>query len=442
MRSKNYAAARFPLCLQRIAWSAQRGAGGSAVMESGFREQISGVSRISAAFILVPLLMVISLHPVSAQRTASAGRVAVTVENGLAIAREDETIELPWGLLLEHLSTASPSRVRVVDANGSEVTSQIIDADANGIPELLIFQASFWPNERKQFFLEDVAPAAKPVSRVHVMHDVPRDDVAWESDRAAFRIYGEGLKKTPDSMSSSGIDVWEKRVRTPILEKWYSKTHGSYHVDTGEGADFFEVGQTLGTGGTALWRRDSLYRADNFKAYRITADGPIRASFELRYDPWSAGDVTVSEVKKFSIDAGQNLYREESTFAAGKPGEITYAIGLVKRPGMKGTENKDGSWGWLSGWGPIVPKGGGHGELGTAVLLPRDRILDWKETPTHYLAISQAVSGQPVVHYIGAGWTASGDFPTPQSWWKYLDEYSMRIASPVRVTFGPARASR
>jgi pectinesterase len=40
-----------------------------------------------------------------------------------------------------------------------------------------------------------------------------------------------------------------------------------------------------------------------------------------------------------------------------------------------------------------------------------------------------------VVHYIGAGWTASGDFPSPQSWWNYLDERSIRIASPVRVSF-------
>jgi pectinesterase len=41
-----------------------------------------------------------------------------------------------------------------------------------------------------------------------------------------------------------------------------------------------------------------------------------------------------------------------------------------------------------------------------------------------------------VVHYIGAGWTASGDFPTPQSWWSYLDQFSMRLGAPVRVRIG------
>ena len=375
-----------------------------------------------------------------AERLGAAGgtasRVAITIENGLGVGRENETVEIPWSRVVERLPSALPTRVRVVDSAGREVTSQVIYANGDGAPELLIFQASFGANERKRFFLEEVAPMVAVVSRVHVRHDVPRDDVAWESDRIAFRIYGEGLKKTPDAMSSSGIDVWVKSVRTPLLEKWAAKSQsgGSYHVDSGEGADFFDVGQTLGAGGTALWRGDSLYRADNFKSYRITADGPIRASFELHYASWSAGDLTVSEVKKFSIDAGQNLYREESTFTANKPGAITYAIGLVKRPGMRGTESKDQPWGWLTGWGPI-PKGGGHGELGTAVLLPRDRIDDWKETPTHYVAISHATSGQPVVHYIGAGWTGSGDFPTPQAWWDYLDRMAIRLASPLRINY-------
>jgi pectinesterase len=398
------------------------------------------VTRTVSALILGSLLLsVISPDLARAQvlsSAASANRVPVTVENGLTIARQDETIELPWPAVLEHLKTASPARIRVVDGAGNEVPSQIIDEDANGIPELLIFQASFRRKEKKQFYLEDSVPAAKPVSRVHVMHDEPRDDVAWESDRIAFRIYGEGLKKTPDAVSTSGIDVWVKKVRTPVLEKWYGKEHGSYHVDTGEGGDFFDVGQTLGAGGTALWRGNSLYRADNFKSYRITADGPIRASFEVSYDPWSAGDLTVSEVKKFSIDAGQNLFRQESVFTSNLPGEITYAIGLVKRPKMKRTDSKYQSWGWLTGWGPLVFQGGRHGELGTAVLLPRGRITAWKETPTHYLAISHATSGQPVVHYIGAGWTASGDFPTPQSWWSYLDQFSMRLGAPVRVRVG------
>ncbi len=388
---------------------------------------------LAAALIVAPVTM-------RAQRKAAA-RVAVTAENPLAIERRDETIEIPWATVVQQVPAAKPNQVRVVDASGNEVISQLIDSDANGTPESLLFLASFWPNGKRLFYIEAVAPG-KFEPRVHVRHDEPRDDIAWESDRIAFRVYGEGLKKTSSAMSSSGLDIWVKSVHALVIEKWYAKGHDSYHVDTGEGADFFDVGETLGAGGEAIWAGDTLYRADNFKAYKVTAEGPIRASFELRYDPWSGGGRTVSEVKRFSIDAGQNLYREESVFSSPAVGEITYAIGLVKRKGMTGTESKANQWGWLSGWGPVDPKNGGHGEMGDAVLLPSSRITDWKETGNHYLAISHATPGAPVVHYIGAGWTSSGDFPTPQSWWRYLDDFARGLAAPIKVSVGGATASK
>jgi pectinesterase len=105
---------------------------------------------------------------------------------------------------------------------------------------------------------------------------------------------------------------------------------------------------------------------------------------------------------------------------------------------MVGIMSKKNSWAWLTGWGLVDPKGGGHGELGTAVLIPAGSVANWKEAFGHYMAVSSAPSGKPVVHYIGAGWTASGDFPTPQSWWGYLDAMAQRIDAPLRVSIVPA----
>jgi pectinesterase len=367
-------------------------------------------------------------------------RLAVRAENPMAVPRQDETIAVPWAAVVQQLAAAHPDRVRVVDAAGREVTSQVVDNDGDSRPDELIFLADFWPREAKAFAVEVAAPTIKPTPRVHVRHDEPRDDIAWESDRIAFRIYGEGLKRTPSAMSSSGIDVWPKRVRALVVEKWYAKGHDAYHVDTGEGADFFDVGETLGAGGTAVWRGDTIYRADNFKSYRVLADGPIRAIVELRYAPWDAAGLSVSETKRIAIDAGQNLYRQESVFRADRVSEVPYVIGVVKRPAMVATMSKAQPWAWLTGWGPVAPKNGGHGELGTAVLLPRERVVDWKEAHNHYVAVSRATPGQPVVHYIGAGWTASGDFPTPQAWWGYLDRFAQRLAAPIKVTAGASTA--
>ena len=371
-------------------------------------------------------------HPLAAQR------LGVTAENPLAVERRDEVIAVPWSDVTRALKSASPAHVRAAEAGGSELASQVIDADGDGKPDELLFLANFWPKEKKTFAITADAPSQTVQPRVFIRHDDPRDDVAWESDRIAWRIYGEGLKNTSSAMSSNGIDVWPKSVHALVVEKWYTKGHDAYHIDTGEGADFFDVGETLGAGGTAIWKNDTIYRGDNFKAWKIIANGPIRAIFELRYDPWTGGGITVSETKRITIDAGQNLYRAESIFRS-NAGVIPYAIGLVKRPGMRGTESADKKWAWLSGWGPVAPKNGGHGELGTAVLIPRATLRDWKETGDHYLAIGTAQSGVPAVHYIGAGWTASGDFPTPQSWWAYLDSFADRLASPIRVTIEPAK---
>lgn len=372
--------------------------------------------------------------PAGTQRANAQTTLAVIAENPLGVQRNDEIVAIPWSQVLRATPSATPARVRVKGSMGSEMVSQVVDNDGDGKPDELVFLADFWPKEKKSFVIEASPPASTPEARVFIRHDDPRDDVAWESDRVAFRIYGEGLKKTSSAMSSNGIDVWQKSVRALVVEKWYTKGHDAYHIDTGEGADFFDVGETLGAGGTAIWKNDTIYRGDNFKAWKILANGPIRAIFELKYDPWTGGGITVSETKRVTIDAGQNLYKAESIFRSDATPEIPYAIGLVKRPGMRGTESKDKSWAWLTGWGPVAPKNGGHGELGTAVMLPRERLKDWKEISNHYLAISSARSGVPVVHYIGAGWTASGDFPSPQSWWAYLDSFADRLASPIKVT--------
>ena len=374
-------------------------------------------------------------------QSPTAGRLAVQAENTLGIPRADETLAIAWATIAGQLSGVTPGRVRVVDvASGRELPSQVITAASGtgaGAPDSLIFQANFWPKETKRFVVEPGVPATY-APRTFARHDDPRDDLAWESDRMAWRMYGQGLKKTSSAMSSSGVDIWVKRTRALIVEKWYAKGHDQYHVDTGEGADFYDVGETLGAGGTAVWRGNRMYPADNFTRWRIVANGPVRTVFELEYAPWNAGGIQVSETRRIAIDAGSNLFRQESVFrtADGSTAELPYVLGELKRAGMVGTMSRAHAWAWLTGWGPVSPKSGGHGDLGTAILLPRDRLTDWKEVSDHYLAVTHATPGQPVVHYVGAGWTDSGDFRDVREWWHYLDDFAERLSAPVRVTVG------
>jgi pectinesterase len=338
------------------------------------RHSAAGVFRsiLAAAAIAAPAL------PLAGQ---TADRLAVRAENPLPSARTDETIAIAWSALRQRYPSLNANAVRVVEAGtGAEVVSQVLDGNADGAQDSLLFQASFGPREARSFFVEPVAPTAKAASRVFAMHDDYRDDVAWESDRIAWRIYGQGLWKASEfePLVSSGIDVWLKSVHTPIVEKWYGKGHDAYHIDTGEGADFYTVGPTLGAGGTAIWKNGEMHRAKNFRTHRIIANGPIRAIFELGYEPWDAAGTQVSETKRISIDAGSNLFRQEILYA-GPTAEIEYATGTVKRAGIVGTTSRANAWAWQSTWGPVERKNGGHGRLGTAVLLPASRLQEIRE---------------------------------------------------------------
>lgn len=384
----------------------------------------------------------LALTAVLAPAALVAQGVAVRAENPLAVARADEVLALPWAQLRAALPALAADRVRVVDAaTGAEQVTQAIDNDADGTTDELLVLTSFWPGERKELLVQAQAPAAAPVAHVHARHDEHRDDVAWESDRIAFRIYGQGLWQASEfePLVSSGVDIWPKRVRDLIVDRWYAKGHDDYHRDTGEGADFYTVGPTLGAGGVGVVQGGRVVTAKNFRSHRIIATGPIRAVFELTYDPWDAGGVQVREVRRIAIDAGQNLYRMETTFRTVDGRDLPFVTGTVKREGLVGSNRRGAQWGWLSTWGPVERKNGGHGSLGTAVLLPSAQFTDVAEIENHFLALSTARSGVPAVQYAGAGWTASGDFRGVEDWWRYLDAFAERLSAPIRVTIGAAR---
>lgn len=374
--------------------------------------------------------------PADARRDSSRGpasaQATVRVENPIAMDRPDETVGLPWSRVREALPAAGPARIRVVDAtSGEELLSQALDADGDGAVDSLLFVASFRPREARRVTLL-AEPATPGPARVSVMHEPTRDDVAWESDRMAYRTYGQGLWALED-LESSGIDVWLKRTRDLVVRRWYEAGHDAYHQDTGEGADFFSVGESLGAGGTAVWRDGRLHRPLNFAGHRIIADGPVRAVFELTYEPWDAGGVQVSEVKRIRMDAGQNLFRSESRYS-GPDEPLVVAAGTVKRDGLVGTTSRDHDRAWLSTWGPVERAGGGHGSLGTGLLLRNDAVLGTRETDDHYLVLTRRRPGEPVVFYAGAGWTGGGDFESVEDWWAYLDTFAVRLANPLRIT--------
>ena len=65
------------------------------------------------------------------------------------------------------------------------------------------------------------------------------------------------------------------------------------------------------------------------------AAGPIRAVFELTYEPWEAAGRKVSEVKRISLDLGSNFNRFDCRFSTAGGDPLTIATGVKIHGGGK-----------------------------------------------------------------------------------------------------------
>jgi len=373
----------------------------------------------------------------------AADQIVVTVANDLDLARPAEVIAIPIQDVQRLLPGVMIDHYVVRDAAGAVLPCQVTNFKPEEHHDYyldLLFQHDFAAGEKSAVFTITASPTPVPPfpSKVFARHIPERfDDFAWENDRLAHRIYGPGLSTGVagrDKMVSSGIDVWCKRVRYPIVDRWYLKGH--YHEDSGEGLDMYNVGTSRGCGGTGIWANGRLAVSANWQTWKVLANGPIRAVFELGYAPWDAGHgVTVSEVKRFTVDAGHNLDQIESTFTIEGANEATVAIGLNKNSADKGQEPRvtatnDEADHALVQWEAQKT----NGAIGEAVVVAPADFRGYAEDAANRLILARAMSGQPLRYWAGAGWTKSGDFASEADWQAYVAASARRAASPVRIS--------
>jgi pectinesterase len=363
----------------------------------------------------------------------TAGAI-VTVTNPPGILRQCETVEVPLRDLIPILGNDGAGELAVTAAGSPRgIPSQVTEGE-------LLFQSDFSPGQKKEFVVRrGGAGGSHAAPLVDGMFVLPREDYAWENDRIAFRMYGPALA----AEVNNGIDVWTKRVRSLVVAKWYREAEGApagkdpYHHDRGEGADFFDVGRSLGAGGCSLWHDGRVLQPGVFSHWRTLSNGPLRTEFELTYNAVVIAGVKIVERMRISLDAGQNLNRIRVTCEAPEAGKrVLVACGLVRRAGTHIAS--DGHRAWMGLWGPTNGDSV-NGALGTGVVIEASAFVQFAEDSTQYLIIGSAVTGEPFTYYAGAGWTRSGDFATQGDWNSYLDRWAVRIASPLRVACAPLK---
>jgi len=358
--------------------------------------------------------------------------LTVTVKNELDIARPSETVVLT----MKSMPISDWKRIHVTEpGSGKELVTQAIDIDGDGAMDLFLFQSDFKAGETKHFAIKggDAKVPSKDQFKAYGRFVRERyDDFAWENDRIAHRMYGKALETwQAEPLTSSTVDVWTKRVRRLVINDWYMMDN--YHTDMGEGGDFYSAGTSRGCGGNGIWENGKLFVSRNFVDTKVIANGPIRVVFELTYEPWNVNGRMISEVKRVTLDAGQNFDHFESFYKTAQQGDINCAIGIKKNEGSTVLSNrKDG---WLRTWEPLQK--GSSGNLGCGIIVDPGLLVDVTEADGNYLVVAKAPAGQPAAYYAGFGWDRSGDFTNMSEWETYLQQFAKRVRSPLKISISP-----
>jgi len=363
----------------------------------------------------------------------------IEVNNTLDFSRK-EVVAVPVSQLRSFLDKNKEADLRIKDAAGTPILIQWIDNDGDGNNDELLFQANVEGHQKTVYTM--VANSAEPLPKSEIStfsRLVPErvDDYAWENDNIAFRMYGpkgqqEALQGIKSSTLSSGVDIWLKRTKLPVINKWYKGYLTDpmyYHKDTrGEGYDPYHVGNSRGTGGIGIWVDDKLQVSKNFVTSRTVAEGPLRTVFELTYHPWS--EFGVKETKRISLDLGSNFSRFESGFESEKQ-VPNYAIGisLHKNEGEATLNDKNG---YYLHWEKIDDAFVGEG----IVIDPRiveKSIAFRSDVPDESNLYVITKPQDKLVYYAGFAWQKSGDIQTQLDWENILKKQSEIIKNPLII---------
>lgn len=386
---------------------------------------------------------------------SAMAQVKIIVNNDEKVQRQ-EVVGVCAKNLYGKMGIAYGSPVIVRNALGQQVDYQLTH------DSLLLVDASVRPCGKAEFTVEQGTPR-QPKVYVTGRHYPERvDDIAWENDRTAYRIYGPALQRNKER--AFGVDVWVKNTPDLEVEKRYAtelanhaaietlKSEGktqealdmeeatTYHFDHGYGLDCYKVGPTLGGGAPALMDNGQLVLPYCYKDYQILDNGPLRFTVRVDYNPTAIGkDKNVVEHRIISLDKGSNYNRctvwydgltQKRDLAAGVVVHLEELENIVLTSNMAlyadPTDNPT-KHNFQIYVGVIFPEG-----IDYTRFLSTDQDIQ-NGNPGHLVGVKENTLGQPFTYYFGSAWSKN-DVRT-------FDEWKLRSEQTLDALHSPLKAS-
>jgi len=353
--------------------------------------------------------------------------VEIEVFNNSEVDRVKEMVEI----CLCQLEELDPLSIVIYNANGKTVPFQILYKGTDE-PKALLFPVTLKAGVQAIYTLKEGTPQKTPAKTNVRLVTERKDDMSWENDRIGFRMYGPG---SANEFQSNGVDVWLKRTKALVLDKWYQKNisqKASYLQDHGEGLDCYNLKQSLGAGGISPYSRDSIWTAPHFDRYKILDNGPLRSSFVLFYDNLKYGSKKIRAELKVTLDAGSNL-NEAVVVYKGDTTQIRLAAGVYLHDSIQSLDGV-AARGYI-GYGENVYTQDldkiSAGRCYTGVVFGQ-AVPVIKRVKGHCVALFNYKMGQEFNYYFGAGWSKFG-FKNDSDWFQYLSNKRIALTQPLKV---------
>jgi hypothetical protein len=348
----------------------------------------------------------------------------ISITNNSKNERKDAIVSIEWKEILSKFPKIDITNFKVIDSESKKEVPFQLEYKGEKEVQNLLLQVSVGEKATIPLTLEKGKPTL--IEPKTYARFVPErlDDFAWENDKIAYRTYGKAIEGTKGD--AYGLDVWVKRTDKLVINTRYKGE--KYHVDNGDGMDYYHVGHTLGAGNIAPIVGDSIIYPKNFHRWKVLDNGPLRTNFVLEYDEWMVDGMKTTVNKKFSIDAGSQMNKIEIDFKFEGKNELPVVIGIIKRPEM-GAILLDEKEGTTAYW---EPQHGEDGTTGIGIILTTP-VTKTTITKDQILTHTTYKKGEPFVYYMGAAWDKGGEIKDSGKWFSYLKNFKNQQKSMLKV---------
>ena len=412
----------------------------------------------------------------------SYAQQATVVVNNPTDAQRQELVEVNISDVKAKLAGIAPKKGEayiVKNKRGQQIGSQITHDGK------LLIDASIRPHGSATYYISIGKPYPQKVWTTGALYKMRKDDIAWENDRCAYRVYGPALQRTGEH--SFGTDIWAKNTPdTVVYERYVMDKQGnvdgdkvdekvkseerrmknlsgaaleaqkakikalkaesyeidvttSFHLDHGNGLDPYRVGATLGLGAPSLMIGNQQFLPYCYKTYKILDNGPLRFTVELTYNPSTIGDMkNVVEHRIISLDKGSN-FNKMTVWYEGLTHPTDFATGFPIHE--EDTETKTFAKDYVSYADPTDNIEVNNSQVFVGVLFPNGidntyyQLFDKKHDGAtgHALGLKRGLkNAERYSYYFGAAWSKY-DVRSYTEWQIRIKEFLEALKTPLQV---------